>query len=129
MARMARMLLAPLLVVAFASPLALADDQGDCQDKWDDSDASDYCTATVTWWSSGERCRIVGSCSISVDVDNTQTTFTPNLNHTKSKENTGKMDICFQVGSSVIAGVWAGCPTGQVDSSDATTDGLTTTSN
>ena len=97
MARKALMLLATLLVVAFASSSALADDAQDCRDKWDDAPASDYCSnVTVTWWEAGELCRINGSCSISVSVDNTQTTFTPNLNKTKSKTNTGTLDICFQ---------------------------------
>ena len=122
-----RMALAAVLMTAFATSSALATDLDDCVDKWGDSEAYEFCSgATVSWWSAESLCRVVGSCSITVNVDEVSTTFTPGLNHTKSKTNIATLDICFDVTTTVEAHINQRCGTYQYTSSQATTSGLTT---
>ena len=127
------LLLATLLlaVTTFASSPAHA---GACTDAWNESEAADYCTANVGRVVAGTgagNCTLGISCSITVDVDDVATTYSPSRSTTQTIANTKKVDICFRVSDEGTAGFEAtievGCPYHyQTDSDDAVSDGLST---
>ena len=108
-----------------------------CIDKWRDAAAYGHCSsATVARLAQGSssdsgHCVVNGSCSITVAVDNVDTTFTPGMsNLSQSPNDTESLDICFAAASATAAAagysatVKSGCATGETTSSDATTNGL-----
>ena len=103
-----------------------------CSNEWAEAPAYTYCsTATVSVSrnrSTGAKfCRVSGSCSISVDVDQTSTEFTPDFDYTTFRRKTDDIDICFAYYTTNFqANVRDNCFTSETDSSTAVTDGLTT---
>ena len=100
-----------------------------CVEKWEDSDAYDYCSSADVTVPSVGSCQVNGSCSITVAVDDTDTTFTPSIsNLTQSTSQTDDIDICFAEDTTATSGytaaVKAGCATGETDSGDAVSNGL-----
>ena len=74
-------------------------------------------------------CTLSGSCSITVDVGGTDTTFTPSVSLTLPANDTNEIEICFlpsaTASSGYIASVEHGCNTlGMVDSDFAIANGL-----
>ena len=111
-----------------------------CENAWDDAPAHGYCTSSsitrVNAGSSAGNCLIsVSTCSITVSVDGTDTTFTPtwpsNYGYAGdglSVADTGTVDICFASSNTTNSGytatVNAGCASTETDSASATADGL-----
>ena len=128
-----RGLLAGLLAAVFASGPVHAHTHVVCADKWAESEAADYCSTsgmgTVFRGVGRERhCSVSGTCSITVDVDDESTTFTPGLEDlSQSPNDTANLDICFAAGTSGFsATVKAGCASTETDSDDAVSNGLST---
>ena len=107
-----------------------------CIDKWESSEAYDHCSsASVNRISASAatdpgHCEVSGSCSITVDVDDASTTFTPSVDVTESPSDTRTLDICFAEDSTATSGfsatVKAGCASTETDSDDAADNGLST---
>ena len=108
-----------------------------CTDDWNDAPASTYCAGATVSRIEAEgaqqgHCTVDASCSITVAVDGTDTTYTPSVNMTLARASTNSIDLCFSVtadcGASVNAR--AGCDTDETGSATATANGLvTSTSN
>ena len=105
-----------------------------CVKKWDRSEAKDYCSsATMTYVGPHiNYCSLSGSCSITVEVDGTSTTFTPSVDETGFPSVFDDLDICFAEDedaadtSGFSATVKGGCASTETDSDDAVDDGLST---
>ena len=111
-----------------------------CTDAWNDAPAASYCTQTsISRAVSGSgwgNCIIeVSSCSITVDVDDASTTFTPSWpsDYTSTGDGVGVnsaavIDICFASSSSASSGFTAtvktGCASTETGSASATSSGL-----
>ena len=111
----------------------------ECFDAWSDAPASSYCTGVQVNRigaspSGGEdNCYAVqGSCSITANVGETSTTWTPSLTEedtSTSVTSFSTIDFCFKVKSDdedieYHVTVKAGCATDETTSADATSDGL-----
>lgn len=106
---------------------------GRCTDAWDDSEADDYCSATVGRILAGTgtgNCHLQISCSITVAVDETDTTFSPSRNTTQTPANTENLDICFARSSDAASGfdvdILVGCGSSETTSDNAVANGLST---
>ena len=107
-----------------------------CIDKWESSEAYDHCSSAsvdrigVRAVTDPGHCEVSGSCSITVDVDDASTTFTPSVDVTESPSDTRTLDICFAEDSTEASGfsatVKAGCASTETDSDDAADNGLST---
>ena len=70
-----------------------------CIDEWDDSDAADYCTATVgrvgasTDGTAG-HCIVSASCSVTVDVDDVSTVLSKVIVKTVPRKKTDDQTLC-----------------------------------
>ena len=107
-----------------------------CITQWESSEAYDHCSATVSYTTvtmggtstPSRRCELNGSCSITVDVDDTSTTFTPSVDVTARPNDLDDYDICFAEDSTATSGFSAtvkdGCASTETDSDDATSNGL-----
>lgn len=103
----------------------------DCNSKWENSSASDYCSAnTVTWISSStvswqnQTCHVNASCSLSVTLDGEATTVDGTF--TGYHRNPSVFVLCFhQEGSRWRLEMKAGCNSPGISASEAVEDGLT----
>ena len=130
---------------------AVANTDAECQQKWDDSPASAYCTDTSVEVDTREpvSCRIaVSSCSITVNIgtgSTTSYTFTPPWHSDYSIDgiyfpDVAQTDICFRAVNSgtdmpqnatsaqggwvAVVGAAGGCSNLSTDSATATSNGL-----
>ena len=108
----------------------------ECRSEWRDSDARSYCSGATIGASgvgmtpSEWGCDVSATCSITVDVDDTSTTFTPSVDDHFPTADVDDLDICFAEDSTATSGftasVKAGCASTETDSGDAVDDGLST---
>ena len=138
-------LFAGLLAAVFTSSpvhaagLSDASQASDCQTNWRASEAYDHCSSATVSYVTVEveattgtmtvnRCQVSGSCSITVNVDDTRTTFTPSVDVTSRPVDLDGYDICFAADSTATSGFSAtvkdGCASTETDSDDATSNGL-----
>ena len=106
-----------------------------CTDDWNDAPASTYCSGATVSRITAEgdqqgHCTVGASCSITVAVDDTNTTYTPSINLTLARASTNSIDLCFSVTADcgVSVNARAGCNTDETSSATATADGLETSS-
>ena len=110
--------------VVDAEPIA---ELSECEDEWQDSQAYQYCSEASVSVTQYGRCRVSGSCSITVSIGGQSTTFTPSIGLTARARNVSNFDICFAEKSSESSGYVAkarrGCRSGETGSSTATATG------
>ena len=129
-------LFAGLLAAVFASGPVHANFLRECTDKWVESEAADYCSTSrmgrdFRGVNRESYCVVSGTCSITVDVDDESTTFTPGMDDlSQSQNSTANLDICFAADSTETSGfsatVKAGCASTETGSDDAVSNGLST---
>ena len=128
-------LFAGVLVAVFASGPVHAHLHLVCADKWAESEAADYCSASdigtvFRGVGRARHCSVSGTCSITVDVDDESTTFNLGMERSQSPNDTADLDICFAADSAGTSGfsatVKAGCASTETDSDDAVDNGLST---
>ncbi len=131
------------MFIVSAEPARAADEEPyhqACVDGWDDAPASSYCTrSSISRVSTGSlttpgNCIIeVSSCSITVNVGDTSTTFTPtwpgaygSTGNGLSADDVEDIDICFASNGSGghTATVKIGCASGETDAATAASSGL-----
>ena len=102
-----------------------------CTDDWNDAPASSHCSGATVSRITAEgdqqgHCTVDANCSITVAVDDTDTTYTPSVNLTLARASTNSIDLCFSVTAEcgVSVNARAGCNTGETGSATATASGL-----
>lgn len=135
---LAALLLAAMLIAATQSVSAQSGSGADtqatpavssCKDVWSLAPAASYCEAEAIQTNPGTCGIKIASCSITVNVDNSSTTFSKqSLNMSVAENDTDDVDLCFALsGGSYSMDVKAGCGSDETASASAVNDGLSTT--
>ena len=111
-------------------------DAGTCRSHWNESEANDYCSASIGTVLAGTgvgNCVLTITCSISVSLDGTSTLYTPSETTTETHDDTEDLDICFYPDTqgthkvqTFAASIETGCGSNGTTSDDAVSDGLST---